>query len=194
MDEQTKTPVLKPALIYGAIVGLASVVINLIFYFIGQSFEKWAMILSSIVSIGLLVLTLILYRAEYAKTVLSYGSVVLIALLIGFFSSVLTGAYTYAIYSIDDGYLQDMKYYALDKVDERMDKMDAKYQEKLSDDQYEAFESKMDAGRKKAVKKIKDGKPITYARQTIVSSVFLALLIGLIAGIFLRRKSDHLVA
>ncbi len=189
MEEQSKAPVLKPALIYGAIAGLASVVLSLILYFIGKTFESWAMVLGSVVSVGLIVLTLVLYRSEYAKTSLSYGRVVGMAVLIGLVSSILSGIYTFTIYTADDSYLQDMKYYAMEKMDERMEKTDAKYQAKLSDEQYDAFEARMDAARKKGVKKIKEGTPLKYARQSIFGAVFFAALIGLIAGIFLRRKS-----
>ncbi|MCF8346757.1 MAG: DUF4199 domain-containing protein [Bacteroidales bacterium] len=188
MENQEKIPVLKPALVYGAIVGLATIVVSLLLYFVDQSFEKWAIILGSVVSYGLILLTLVLYRSEYARDILSYGRVVGISLLIGLVAGLLTSIYTFTIYSADESYLQDTKYFAIEKMDERLAKTDAKYQEKMSDDQYEMFENTMNDTRKKAVDKIMKTSPVKFALQSFMSFVFTSLIIGLIAGIFLRRK------
>ena len=192
MENQSSAPILQPALKYGAIVGLASIVFGLILYFLDQSFETWAMIAGSIISFGLIIVTLVMYRSEYASKGLSYGRVVGMAVLIGLFSSILSGIYTFTIYTADEGYLQDVKYYSMEKVDERMDKTEAKYMDRLSDDQLDAFETRMDAAREKAMGKIKKSTPFTYARQGIFGSVFMSALLGLIAGIFLRKKPEQI--
>ncbi len=188
MENQEKVTVLKPALVYGAIVGLATIVVSLILYFVDQSFEKWAIVLGSVVSYGLILLTLVLYRSEYAREVLNYGRVVGLSLLIGLVAGLLTSIYTFSVYSADESYLQDTKYFAIEKMDDRLAKTDAKYQEKLSDDQYEMFENTMDETRKKAVERIMNTSPAKFALQSFISFLFSSLLIGLIAGIFLRRK------
>ncbi len=188
MENQEKVPVMKPALVYGAIVGLATIVVSLLLYFIDQSFEKWALILGSVVSYGLILLTLVLYRSEYAREVLSYGRVVGMSLMIGLVAGLLTSIYTFSVYSADESYLQDTKYYAIEKMDERLAKTDAKYQEKLSDDQYESFENTMEASRKKAMERIMKSSPVKFAVQSFTSFIFASLLIGLVGGIFLRRK------
>lgn len=190
MENESSAPVLKPALKYGAIVGLASIVFGLILYFLDQSFEKWAMVAGIIVSFGLIIVTLFMYRSEYASKILTYGRVVGMAVLIGLFSSILSGIYTFTIYTADEGYLQDVKYFSMEKVDERMDKTEAKYMDKLSDDQLDAFETRMDAARDKAMAKIKKSTPFTYARQGIVGSVFMSLILGLILGIFLKKNPE----
>ena len=191
MEEQAKVPVWKPALIYGAIVGLATIVVSLIFYFMDSSFTTWAGIVGGVISYGLILVTLFLYRSEYAKEVLKYGRVVGMSVLIGVFSSLLISIYTFAIYSSDEGYLQDSKYYAIEKMDERMAKSDAKYQERFSDDQYAMVEDQMEEAREKAADRIMGLTPVKMALQSFFGFIFPAVLLGLVAGIFLRRKPQQ---
>ena len=123
MEEQVKVPVFKASLIYGAIVGLAVIVLSLILYFIDQSLETWAMIASSIIFVGLLVGALILVRNEYGKGLITYGQVVLVGFLISLFASILSAGYTYAIYTMDESYFQDTKYAVIDKMVEKLIKL-----------------------------------------------------------------------
>lgn len=187
MEEQAKIPVFKASLIYGAIVGLATIVFSVLLYFIGQSLETWAMIASIILFVGLLVGALVLLRKEYGKGFISYGRVVLAGLLISLFASILSSGYSYAIYSMDESYFQDTKYAAIDKVVKQFDKMDARYQEKMSDEQYEMFEKEFEKQKKKQISKIKDRSAGSFAFSGIFNIVFMGVIIALIAGIFIKK-------
>jgi len=62
MEEKVKAPFWKPALSYGVILGLVSVFISLVFYFIGMATVSWTNYVSMLVGIVLLVYLMIQYR------------------------------------------------------------------------------------------------------------------------------------
>lgn len=192
MEEQKKVPVFKASLIYGAIVGLASIVFGLILYFIGQSLETWAMIASTALFVVLIVVSLIMYKKEYGQGFAKFGRLVLVSFLVGLVASILSSLFTFALYEMDEGYLQDTKYFAIEKMDAQMEKADAKYQERLSDDQYDIFEKRMKSQRKKQVNKIEKRSPFVLAFSGVFSMVFLAVITGLIAGIFIKKKPEEI--
>lgn len=188
MEEQAKVPVFKGSLIYGVIVGIATIVVSLVLYFINQSLTDWAMIFMPILSVGLLVGALILFKKEYGKGFISFGRVIAAGTLISLFTAILSSGYTYAIYTMDDSYFQDTKYWTIDKVVERMDKMTAKYEKRMSDEQFEEIESVMKKQKKVAIKKTKERSVGYFAFSGIISSVILGVIISLIAGIFIKKE------
>lgn len=187
MEEQTKIPVFKASLIYGLIHGLAMVVLSLIFYFIDVSFKSWAIYTSMGISIGLLVVLLIYLRSEYGKGFIKYGQVVGAAALIAVTSSVISTTYSIAHYSVDEEYLQDTKYYALDMIEKQFDKQDAKMQERLSDDEYDRVEDMLNDRKKKTIDRIKNRTPFRLAIGGVFNSIFMGLIIGLITGAFIKK-------
>ncbi len=188
MEEQEIVPVFKASLIYGVIVGLASIVFGLILYFVGQSLETWAMIASTVLFVVLIVVSLIMFKNEYGKGFARFGRLVLVSFLVGLVASILSALFSFALFEIDKGFLQDTKYFAIEKMDKQFDKMDARYQEKLPDDQYDRFESQMNKQRKKQVQKIEKRSSFSLAFGGVFSMVFLAVITGLIAGIFLKKE------
>jgi cytochrome bd-type quinol oxidase subunit 2 len=190
MEEQAKVPVFKATLIYGIIVGLVTIVWALILYFIDQSLKTWAMIASPIIFVGMIVLALIMFRKEYGKGYARFGQLVLVSFLVGLFASILSAGYNFAIYEFDEGYLQDTKYYAIEQMDKQFEKMDARYQERLSDDQYDRVEEQMSQQRKKQVKRIQERSTMSLALSGIFGTVFMAVIIGLIAGIFIKKEPE----
>ncbi len=188
MEEQAKIPLFKGSLIYGLIVGLAMIVINLVFYFLDLSFKSWALIFLAILSVVLLVGALILFRSEYGKGFIKYGQVVLAGLLISIISGILVSGYNYVIFTFDESYFQDAKYYALDKMNEQFDKTQAKYEDRLSDDQLDTFQNRLDQQRKKLTRKVKERSVGSTSFLGIFNSIIGGLVIGLLAGIFLKKK------
>ena len=187
MEKQEKVPVFKASLIYGAIVGLASIVFGLILYFIGQSLETWAMIASTVLFVGLIVVSLVMFKKEYGKGFASFGRLVLVSFLVGIVASILSAGFSFALFEMDEGYLQDTKYFAIEKMDKQMEKMDARYQEKLPDDQYDRVEKEMKKQRKKQVQKIEKRSAFALSFGSVFSMVFLSVIAGLIAGIFIKK-------
>lgn len=188
MEENAKVPVFKASLIYGAIVGIISGLIALILYFINQSLKDWAMVASPIIFVLLVVGSLILFRKEYGKGYAKFGQLVLVSFIIGIVSGIISSTFTFALYEMDEGYLQDVKYFSIEKIDERMDKMDQKYQEKLSADQYDRVEQQMKEQRKKAIRKLEDRSSSSFAYSGIIGLVFMSVIVGLLAGIFIKKE------
>jgi ABC-type sugar transport system permease subunit len=188
MEDQEKVPVFKASLVYGAIVGLASIVFGLILYFVEQSLETWAMIASTALFVVLIVVSLVMFKKEYGKGFARFGRLVLVSFLVGLFASILSSLFSFALFEMDKGYLQDTKYFAIEKMDKQFEKMDARYQEKLPDDQYDRFEAQMKKQRKKQVQKIEKRSSFALAFGGVFSMVFLAVITGLIAGIFIKKE------
>ena len=188
MEEQKDVPVFKGAVIYGVIVGLASVVIGLILYFIDMSLESWSGIFNTIVLVLLVLGSLVMFRKEYGKGYASYGRLVLVSIIIGIVASLFSAAYNYTMYSVDEGYLQDTKYYAVEQMDKRMEKQDVKFQERFSDEQYEMASERMDQARKKAIQRIENQTPAKIALGNIFGMVFMSVIVGLIGAIFIRKQ------
>ena len=188
MEDQEKVPVFKASLVYGAIVGLASIVFGLILYFVEQSLATWAMIASTALFVVLIVVSLVMFKKEYGKGFARFGRLVLVSFLVGLFASILSALFSFALFEMDKGYLQDTKYFAIEKMDKQFEKMDARYQEKLPDDQYDRFEAQMKKQRKKQVQKIEKRSSFALAFGGVFSMVFLAVITGLIAGIFIKKE------
>ena len=73
MEEQVKAPIMKGSLIYGIILGLATIVVNLVLYFIDQSLETWVRVFNPIFNVGMLILMVVLFKKEYGNGTLYYG-------------------------------------------------------------------------------------------------------------------------
>ena len=107
MEEKAKAPFLKPALIYGAILGVAGVLVGLILYFMDMSTETWAMWAGAVVTIAVMVYCLVAYRNEYLGGFASYGQIFKMALVIGIISSIIGAIYAYLLHGVLDPDLVD---------------------------------------------------------------------------------------
>lgn len=188
MTQEKQPSLLKGTLVYGLIVGLGVVVVSLVLYFIGKSLETWSGIVSTLVFVGLIVIGLVLFKKEYTDGFIKYGRVVVAGLLIALFSGIILSVQTYALFKFDESYLQDTKYFAIEQINKRLDKMDLKYQERFSDEQYEMVEERMDEQREKAIDRIKDQSAFALSFPGIFNYLFLGVLTALITGIFIRKN------
>jgi len=107
MEEKAKPPFLKPALIYGAILGVAGVLVGLILYFMDLTTATWAMWIGPVVTIAVMVYCLVAYRNEYLGGFASYGQILKMAIVIGIISSVIGAIYAYLLYGVLDPDLID---------------------------------------------------------------------------------------
>jgi len=188
MEQENKPSMLKGTLIYGAIVGLVSVIVSLILYFVDLSLEKWTGWLSLGIMVVMIVVTLIMYKNEYGKGFIKYGQVVLVGFLISIFAGILSVVQTFAVFKIDESYLQDTKYFAIEEINKRIDKMDLRYQERLSDDDYDVFSERMEEGREAAIEKVKERSAFAFAFPGFFNFVFMGVIISLLAGIVIRKN------
>jgi len=190
MEEQANVPVFKGALVYGLIVGALAIVIAMIFYFTGQSLETWAGIASMVIFFVLIIGALIMFRKEYGKGYATYGQLVFVSFIVGLVAAIMSSLFTFALYKIDEGYLQDTRYAAIERVDKQIDKMIARYQERFSDEQYEMVEQRMKEQRKKGIDRIEEQSPLGLAMSGLIGTVVISVIIGLIAAIFIRKKPE----
>ncbi|MCF8225215.1 MAG: DUF4199 domain-containing protein [Bacteroidales bacterium] len=190
MEETAKVPVYKASVIYGVLVGLVSGVVGLVLYFIDQSLESWAVIFTPILYVALIVISLILFRREYGKGYARYGQLVLVSFITGIAAAIITSSFTFIIYQMDESYIQDTKYFAIEKMDKQFEKMEARYQEKLPADQYDTFEERMKDQRKKQVNKIENKSTFSFAFGGVFSLIIISVLTGLIAAIFIKKDPE----
>ena len=107
MEEQVKVPFLKPALIYGAILGGVGVLLGLIFYFLDLTTANWTQWVSFVVGIVVMVYCLIAYRNEYRGGFASYGQIFTMALAISIIAAIIGTIYTYLLFGLLDPDLVD---------------------------------------------------------------------------------------
>ena len=107
MEEKVKAPFLKPALIYGAIYGVAGVLLGLILYFMDLTNKTWVMWPTLAISIVVMAYCLLAYRNEYLGGFASYGQILKMALVIGIISAVIGAIYAYLLYGVLDPDLID---------------------------------------------------------------------------------------
>ncbi len=189
MQDQEKTKVFIPALIYGAMLGVAIIVIGLIFYFLDLTFKPIAGIIGPIVSIAVIVYSLHAYKNEYGKGFASYGRLVGMSVLIPFFANFLVVGFSTVRYSIDDNYFVEIKYQEMEKAKEFTDKILSWFEDSPA---YEEMEKSIEEQMEKSQEKIESVKAFSQARKGASARVFGGLIVGLIAAIFLRKVPEEL--
>ncbi len=107
MTEKAKAPFWKPALIYGAIVGFVSILFGVIFYIMDMTTKSWVTWVTSLITLVVLIYCLIAYRKEYLGGFASYGQILLMAVMIGVVSTILSTIYTYILMGVIDPDLID---------------------------------------------------------------------------------------
>lgn len=107
MEETAKTPFLKPALIYGAILGGAGVLFGLILYFLDMGLERWVQWASIAITIAVMIYCLVAYRNEYLGGFASYGKILKMAIAISIISAIITAIYQYLLFAVLDPDMMD---------------------------------------------------------------------------------------
>ena len=102
MEEKIKVPCWKPALTYGAIVGFVTILLGVVFYIMDLTTKGWVNWVSILIPLAVLIYCLIAYRNEYLGGFASYGQIVLMAIMIGVVSTMLTTIFNYVLMGIID--------------------------------------------------------------------------------------------
>lgn len=167
MNEEAKTPFWKPALIYGAILGVVGIVLGLIFYFMNLYTAGWVSYLTIAVTIAVMAYCLVSYRNDYLGGYATFGQLFLIGLVIGVISSILGAAYTYLLHTVIDPDLADkMKVVAQEKI-----MNNSRIPESMYEDIFDRMEKRMVPGRM-AVMALIVG-PIVNALFALIISAFV---------------------
>jgi len=107
MEEKVKAPFLKPALIYGAILGGVGVLLGVILYFMDMSTETWVQWISLVIGVAVMVYCLIAYRNEYLGGYASYGQIFKMAVVISIIAAIIGAIYAYLLHGVLDPDLVD---------------------------------------------------------------------------------------
>jgi NADH:ubiquinone oxidoreductase subunit 6 (subunit J) len=104
--EEKSASIWKTALTTGLYLAIALILISVIFYVTGNPFSKVGQYLSYPIMIGGIILAQIMYKKALGDT-LTYGQAVGVGVLAMVFASVISGMYTYLLYTIIDPSLQE---------------------------------------------------------------------------------------
>jgi len=170
MEETTKTPLLKPALIYGLIAAFIGILMSVIFYLLNLTMKNWVGWISIVVSIVVIVYLLRAYRNEYLGGFATYGQLILMALLIGLVSSFITAIYTYLLYTvIDPDLIEKMKIMAEERL-----MNNPRIPESTLDTILERMDKRMNVNR--------------MTRNAFIFGTVATFIIGLIAAAFIKNE------
>jgi hypothetical protein len=173
MEEKVKAPFWKPALMYGAILGLVSVFISLVFYFIGMATVNWTNSVSMLVRLVLLVYLMIQYRNVHLGGYASFGQIFLMVLVsAGIVATIINAAYTYLLFNVIDPGLIDQVRIA---TEERI-MSNSRIPESMYDDILEKMENRMTVTR--------------MIRMALILGPIIYALIGLIVAAFIKKEED----
>ena len=151
--------------------GLAILVINLLIYVLEMYDSTLMTIVSSVIGIGGLVYGIKKYRDDACGGTISYGSALGYGVMIALFASLIVAVGNYAYWGfVDDGFLQ----YSLDKQETTY------YESGMPDEQIEM-------SLVWAEKMLTPGMASIFG---IISQVFMAFIISLIAAAFLKKDPD----
>ncbi|MEN8201376.1 MAG: DUF4199 domain-containing protein [Bacteroidota bacterium] len=171
MEEKTKAPFWKPALIYGAIVGFVGILVGVIFYVMDLTVESWAPWVSLLVSLVILIYCLLMYRKEYLGGYATFGQMWKMILVVGVIATIITSIYSYIMMGVIDP--------------ELIDKLKLAQEQRLLNNP-RIPEGAMDA----ALERL--DKSMTLGRMTIMALVFspvMFAIIGLVIAAFVKKDN-----
>ncbi|SRR6056297_371796 len=172
MEQQAKNKQFRAALIYGAILGLVSVFLSVIFHVMGLTMETWTGIVSFVVTIGVITYCLYAYRQEYMGGFAGYGQLVLMTVYISIVSSVIVTIYNFIFFTyIDPEATQKM----FNMVYERM-LNNPRIPEDMIDGMMEQMEKRFTKNR--------------IILQGFLGGIFTPLIVGLIASAFIKKEPE----
>jgi hypothetical protein len=173
MEEKAKAPFWKPALIYGAILGLVSVFISLVFYFIGMSTVNWTNWVNMVVGIVLLVYLMIQYRNVHLGGYASFGQIfVMVLVSAGIISTIIGAIYTYLLFTvIDPGLIEQVKIAAEERI-----MSNPRIPESMYDD---------------AIERTEKYTSVSYMiKMALIFGPIINAFVGLIVAAFIKKEKD----
>ena len=173
MEEKVKAPFWKPALIYGVILGLVSVFISLVFYFIGMATVSWTNWVNMLVGLVLLVYLMIQYRNVHLGGYASFGQIfVMVLVSAGIVATIISAIYTYVLFTvIDPGLVDQVRIVAEEKV-----MSNSRIPESMYDDILERMEKRMNVG--------------YMIKIALIFGPLVNAFIGLIVAAFIKKEKD----
>ena len=173
MEENVKAPFWKPALTYGVILGLVSVFISLVFYFIGMATVNWTNYVNMLVGLVLLVYLMIQYRNVHLGGYASFGQIfVMVLVSAGIIATIISAIYTYVLFTvIDTGLVDQVRIAAEERI-----MSNSRIPESMYDDILERMEKKMNVG--------------YMVRMSLIVGPVVNAFIGLIVAAFIKKEEN----
>jgi hypothetical protein len=173
MEEKAKAPFWKPALIYGLILGLVSVFLSLVFYFIGMATANWTSWVRMFILIVLLVYLMVQYRNVHLGGYASFGQIFLMVLVsAGIVSTIIGALYQYILFTyIDPGLVDQIKIAAEERI-----MSNSRIPESMYDDIMERMDKRMEVG--------------YMVRMALILGPIVNAFLGLIIAAFIKKEED----
>jgi len=173
MEEKAKSPALKAALLYGAIIGFVSIAVAVVLDLLGLTMETWAGLLSILITIGLVIYSLRAYKKEYLGGTAKYDQLMLMTLLMSLVAAVLTTTYSAInITLIDPDALEKMSNMVYEKMANN-----SRITEDMLDVMMERMEGRFTFGR--------------VIIQGFFGGYVMTVIVGVIAGAFIKSKTEN---
>ncbi len=166
--EEKPVSLMKSSLTYGIYLGIVSVLVSVVIYVLGYTFEKWVQYISWPIIIGGIIWAQLAYRKALGGE-MTYGQALGVGTMTVIFSGVLSGIYIYLLYTVIDPGLQEQLRLATEQTivergvpEEQLDmmiNMATKFQ-----------------------------KPPIMAAMAIFGGAIMGLIISLLTGIFTKQN------
>lgn len=104
--ENKPVSLMKSALTYGIYLGIVSILVSVVIYVLGYTFEKWVQYISWPILIGGVIWAQVAFKKNLGGE-MSYGQALGVGTMTVVFSGVLSGIYTYLLYTVIDPSLQE---------------------------------------------------------------------------------------
>lgn len=172
--EEKSVSVWKSSLSYGLFLGIALVLISVLYYVTGNTFDKSAQWVTYAVMIAGVIIAQLQFR-KLLGGFMSYSQALGVGVLTMFFASVITGFFTYILYAVIDPSLQDQLRIAMEEQIVR---------------QGNVSEEQLDMAVEMA-SKFKN--PAVMFFMSILGGTFVGFLISLLTSIFTKKKSEEFI-
>lgn len=166
--EENSVSAWKSSLTYGLFLGIALVLVSVLYYATGNAFNKSAEWLSY----GVMIAGVIIAQLQFRKLLggfLSYAEALSVGILTMLFASIITGFFTYLLYAVIDPSLQEQMKLALEE--QIFNRNIPEEQLDLAVEIASIFKN-----------------PVVMFFMNIIGGAFVGLLISLITAIFTQKK------
>ncbi len=180
-DVNQKPGMFKPALNYAVIVSAALIVITLVFYLFGELQNDWASWIGFAVFLAGVIYSAVSFRNEKLGGYISYGGVVGFSTLLGLFTGVITGLFAFLLYGfIAPDLMEELRQETIMATENLMLQTNPNISNSELDNMIDL--------------QLRFLTPPMMMVRAIFGYLIQAVIIGLVAGIFLKKSNPDEVA
>jgi len=169
MEENQQPSLLKSTMNYGAMLGLALIIYTLLLWMFDLTTRTGLASVSYIIMIAGIILATRTFRDQEQRGFITYGRALAVGTLTCVFAGVITGFFTYILYTVIDPGLIEKTYLTMEE---------AYYDAGMTDSQ---IETAMNMAKKFT-------NPVMMSVFGILGSAFMGFIFSLITSIFLKKE------